>query len=243
MFNRASFWQRDVYRFGVATCLVFIVCTIAAMLFYPGGTVADPTTKGYSFTQNFFSDLGRTATQSGQANTASMVLFIIAMVVVSAGLALFFIAFTRFFVADPPNRWLSRIAAGVACVTAACFVGVAAAPYDHFYPAHVTFVNWAFRTFPLAVALDAIAIFRTPALPRWLGWVFVAFTVLLVGYIGLLTFGPSSKTAAGEVIQVVGQKIIVYASIISILIEALGVLAVQRVSASPENMAITPLHP
>jgi hypothetical protein len=45
---------------------------------------------------------------------------------------------------------------------------------------------------------------------------------MLIGYYLLMTEGPSMASPEGLVIQVVGQKVIAYASILSILIQSLG---------------------
>ena len=37
---------------------IFVLFNFFAMIFYPGGTLNDPNTTGYTFTENFFSDLG-----------------------------------------------------------------------------------------------------------------------------------------------------------------------------------------
>ena len=89
--------------------------------------------------------------------------------------------------------------------------------------AHYQFVIWAFRLFPVAVLFYAIALFKHKSYPRRYGWALVGFFVLLVGYILLLELGPSAKESyQGQVIQAVGQKIIVYASIGSITFQAWG---------------------
>ena len=51
-------WREWVYAAVMVGCIQFVVLTVIAMVFYPGGTHGDPTTKGYSFFRNFFSDLG-----------------------------------------------------------------------------------------------------------------------------------------------------------------------------------------
>jgi hypothetical protein len=45
---------------------------------------------------------------------------------------------------------------------------------------------------------------------------------MLIGYYLLMTNGPSFTSPEGLVIQVVGQKIIAYASIVSIGVQSLG---------------------
>lgn len=73
-----EFWRHQVYRLAALACVTFVVMTLCAMLLYGGGTVTDPIRPGYSFFQNFFSDLGMTVASSGRSNLASLVLFVTA---------------------------------------------------------------------------------------------------------------------------------------------------------------------
>lgn len=52
--------------------------------------------------------------------------------------------------------------------------------------------------------------------------VFGGFAALLAIYIALLIFGPAASTAQGAAIQATAQKIIVYASIVTVLIQAIA---------------------
>jgi hypothetical membrane protein len=195
--------------------------TAVAMFLYPGGTYLDPTTHGYSFFANFFSDLGATRTPSGALNTFSMILFTSALTIVGLGLAVFFVALTQFFRNARPSAMLPRTAALLGVVAGLCFIGVAFTPWNLYLAAHNHFVMWAFRTFLGAVLIYGIAILRERALPSYFAFTFLAFAILLAGYVVLLTFGPSPKLAEGLGIQVAGQKIIVYASVFTVLIQAI----------------------
>ena len=81
---------------------------------------------------------------------------------------------------------------------------------------------WAFRLFPLAVLFYVPAMFMDKHYPKVYAWVFTVFCLMLIGYYILLTSGPDFDTANGLVIQVVGQKVIAYASILSIGIQSMG---------------------
>ncbi len=54
---------------------LFIVFNVIAMFFYPGSTYLNNLSSGYSFTQNFLSDLGRTISYSGESNFFSAQFF------------------------------------------------------------------------------------------------------------------------------------------------------------------------
>lgn len=221
MASSSLFFRRGVFRLAAATCVLFIALTVLAMWFYPGGTAMDPTTHGYSFWRNFFSDLGMTRTPSGAANLTSMVLLVAALSLVGMGPAVFFVALQQFFVRSRSGRSLSGLAALSGIVAGGCFIGVALTPWNLYLAAHNAFVMWAFRAFLLAVVLDGVAILRERELPKSFAFVFVAFAVLLAGYVLLLTTGPAPNSHEGLRVQVLGQKLIVYASVVSVLVQAL----------------------
>lgn len=216
------FFHRGIFRLAAATCILFFLMTALAMLLYPGGTYTDHSTHGYSFFHNFFSDLGATRTPSGVSNTPSMILFTSSLAVVGFGLAVFFIALTQFFRDSRSGPLVPYVGAFLGVVAGLSFIGVAFTPWNLHLAAHNHFVMWAFRTFLGAVLIYGIAVLRERALPRSFAFTFLAFAVLLAAYVLLLTFGPSPRVAEGLRIQVAGQKIIVYASVLTVLIQSLA---------------------
>jgi len=214
------FWQKHIYRYVFYGCGLFVLLTVAAMFAYPGGLYSGELTPGYDFFRNFFSDLGRVKVIDGSPNTASLILFFLALSIAGIGLVFFFIAFREFFKSDRIRNILSLLGTIIGVVSGLCFVGIACAPYDLFLDIHYQLVFWAFRTFLVAVSIYAYVIFQQNDYPRQYGWVFIAFSVLLAAYLVLLTYGPSAKTPEGLIIQATGQKIIVYVSIISVMAQS-----------------------
>ena len=207
---------------------MFVLLTAAAMIVYPGGTIDDHTRRGYSFFTNCFSDLGRTRTFDGNGNLPARMLFMAAMIDAAATLIVFFRTFA--VAAGSWRRLGSRAAArlsfagamlGVA--SAVCFVGVAFTPWDLYMQQHITFVLWALSLFLLATALNVLAILIEPRLPRRAIWIFAAFAAMLLAYIPLLMIGIRGGTsvAASVVVQATGQKIIVYAAILTVMVQSL----------------------
>jgi len=217
-----SFWRQGVFSLIMIGCFLFVVFTIVAMLFYAGGTLIDPKTSGYSFTTNYFSDLGLTWTHARLPNTVSAILFIAALTMAGGGLILFFLAFPQFFTGSRWGKLLSGIGSTFGVIAGICFVGVAFTPANLYLGLHLAVMMWAFRTFTVAVICYTIAIFRERNYPNRFGFVFVAFAVLLVLYVLLLVVGPPYDSPEGIMVQAVGQKIIVYASVTSIFIQASG---------------------
>ena len=234
-----AFWQVGAFRITVVVSILFFVLTTIAMLLYPGGTLINPHSHGYSFFLNFLSDLGRFSTPSGQSNLASMVLFTIALSLGALGIALFFIAFTQLFTASGIALWLSRLGAGCGLVASVCFLGVAGVPLDLNGRVHNLFLDTAFVSFLVAFLLIFLAVLLTPGLPRRFTGVFGAFAVVLAGYtiflICLLLFGPAAGTPTWEIIQATGQKVIVSASILTALIQSLNVPPLLLKNAEPQS--------
>lgn len=215
-------FRKNVFNLVAWGCGLFVVLTLVAMFFYQGGSNYDHASSGYLFTRNFFSDLGRTVAYSGKSNTASAALFFIALFMAGSGLVLFFLAFPRFFTHAWYLRLLSLAGSLLGVLAGACFIVVVFTPSNLSRGFHLLFVTWAFRLFPLAVFIYMLALFLTPRYPRRYAWLFVFFWLLLTGYYWLITVGPSTDTFQGFLIQVIGQKIIVYASIVSLGLQALG---------------------
>lgn len=218
---------RRPFQWTVLASLQFMVLTALAMFLYPGGSQADHSSPGYSFWDNFFSDLGRTVTVVGRPNTASAVLFLLALTAAGLGLALYFLAAPRLF-AQPQGRLarfrrlLAIVGSLFGTISALSFVGVAFTPANLYRGAHIWFVLAAFEAFPIAAACYALAVWLHPDYPRRYFWTYVVFALLLAGYVWLMFNGPARDSAAGIRVQVVGQKAIVYATIVCMLVQSYG---------------------
>ncbi len=217
-----SSWQRRAFAIVIVACVQFVVLTLVAMLLYPGGTLRDPNTTGYSFYGSFLSELGLTRTHAGGSNLPSFILFVVALTLAGGGLVLFFVAFASFFRRTPLRRVVSALGSLAGIASGICFVGVAFTPADLFAQAHGQFVMWAFQLFPVAVVLYTAAILLEPNYPNRYAVVFAGFAVLLILYLILLRTGPAPDLSTGLAIQATGQKAIVYASVITIGVQALG---------------------
>ena len=222
-----AFWHFGVFRFIIATGICFLVLTGIAMLFYPGGTMTDPHVHGYAFFSNFLSDLGRTATPSGQDNLVSHLLFMLALIIGAFGILLLFAAFTQFFTSPGTARWFSRLAAVCGFITGLCFIGVAVVPLDQYGLLHNLLLYTASLTFIVAYLLLFLAVLLTPGFRRRCVYVFAVFAFLIAGsllaFILTFIFGRVAGTPAWEIIHATGQKIIVAASILTGFLEILFV--------------------
>jgi hypothetical protein len=202
--------------------LLFVVLTLLAMWLYPGGAVFDKTTDHYLFFGNFFSDLGATQTPSGRTNTISAVLFVIALG--ATGLAL--VNFSGSWRAVHARRRKARLSGIVSQVllvlSGLAFLGIAATPWNLLLAAHNVFVKIAFAML-LGYLLCLLRVQWKNHWPRRFIVFNLLYVLVLAAYVIVLFFGPTLDTAAGLGFQAVAQKIIAYASMLNIGLQALGV--------------------
>jgi hypothetical protein len=219
--------QRRDFAIAVAGTSAFVILTAVAMLLYPGGTPDDPTRPGYSFFINVLSDLGRSRAFNGRANFPSRVLFATGMFLGAIALVSFFRAFaaTTASYRQGQKRAAARLShAGsiIGIAAAGCFVGIACTPWDLYISAHMGFVLWAFRLFLIAIVLNLLAVFAEPSLPRRAAWVFAVFAIMLMAYMVVLVAGMhGTGPTASAVFQATGQKVIAYASILTVMFQSI----------------------
>jgi hypothetical protein len=224
-------WRERIYFLVMVGCIQFVVLTLIAMIFYPGGTHEDPTTRGYSFFRNFFSDLGLTETISGDPKFVSFLLFTLAMVFAGAALAIFFFTFPSLFSTSSISKWLSILGSIFGILSGLAFIGVAL-PGNLYPEPHTLSVQIAFLAFFVAVLIYVPVLFLKRDYPKVYAWTFVAFAILLGVYVWLMFEGPPASTSTGLIIQATGQKIIVYAAIISIFVQGYGAWKITKEPAS-----------
>lgn len=210
-----------IWKLTRAAILWFVVCAGMSMSLYPGGTRLDRGTVGYSFTQNAFSDLGRTVARNGEPNLASATMFVLGLTPAGLGLAAFFVALlpvvsNRSRVA----RWLARAGCLAGIIAGVAYVAVAWTPPDRLPAEHVLAERTAFRSFLVASVLLGFVtfgsrVFRFRAAAGW--W---SFGALLLGFILIGIFGPSRRTEAGLVVQVVAQKVIVFSALVIVAFQS-----------------------
>ena len=195
------------------------------MILYPGTTHFDQSSIGYSFTHNFFSDLGRTVTYSGDPNFLSSTCFILSVMVVGLGLTTYFTTSWRYFVDGKISKNLSRIGSVIGVISGISFVGISLTPDNLFHEWHIFFVHWGFRTFLAVMIIYGFAIVTNMnGITKKLAYYYLGFAMVCAGYVALLIWGPSIYSPDGLVIQVVFQKITVFSLGFCIFLQARGLL-------------------
>lgn len=200
-------------------CVLFVILFILAMLMYAGGTINNPESMGYSFTRNFFSDLGKFTAE----NIISAVMFNLSLIVCGWSFAAYFFYFTKLFNQNTIIHILAKAGSFAGIIGALCFIGVGLTPHNLFLNYHIVFVNWAFRSFLLAGILLTIVLYNDDRFENQFAMGYFIFAILTFLYVLVLELAPDPKISDFSLIfNVVAQKIIVFTFITSILYQSFG---------------------
>jgi hypothetical protein len=202
--------------------LQFVLLTALAMLIYPGGAVYEQGADRYLFFRNFFSDLGATITPSGRPNLPSHILFAIALGCVGLALVVASSNWKVIVARRQAARGAGFASQAFEIIAGLGFIGIAATPWNLVLDAHNGFVRAAFG-FLLAYDLCLLLIQLRNRWPAACVAANAVYLLLLLAYVGILFFGPAVDTKSGLEFQVGAQKIIVYASVINLGVQALSI--------------------
>lgn len=164
-----------------------------AMRAYPGGTIRTPITKGYLWSENWLSDLGRQKAWNGESNLKSATVFNRSIIVLGMSLAIFFVGSYRGFLE------YSFAEFGIAIfgvIAASGLIGVGLTPTDRLHDPHIVcLLVWL--TAMLAVAV----IFSYQAIQTgfWSG-----LTISLASFVlvcAIVFYGLSSASSSVMAVQ------------------------------------------
>jgi len=211
---------RNIFRFTVVACALFIAFVAAAMFVYPGGHIRHANVNGYAFFLDSLSDLGETRTVRGQSNLPSLVFFCSALTLAAFALPVFFAAYAMLFSKTSAARWVAIAGALAALVAGVSFAGIAATPANLFAAAHNLFVFLAFRALLVAILGGFLASLISHDAPRSVGLTFGIFALLLCAYIVTTSLAHIPGNPSGFGFGATAQKVIVLASILTIMTAA-----------------------
>lgn len=202
------------------SCIVFLISTTIGMLYFPGGTMLDHNTKGYSFFNNFFSDLGRRYTYSGDSKWISFFSFEIALLFQSFAMFVFNLAFLKYTRSKELNPSAYYVALICGSIFPFLLAGIALTPCDLYLPNHMLCVRVGFGLLlPLSLAYT-ILIRQHHLMPNKYGNVMLSIVIAIALYLVMIFFGPDPKKVG--YIQQTSQKIIVYSMVFSLLYLSIG---------------------
>jgi len=207
---------------------IYALFNVLAMLFYPGGTSINKESIGYSFFENFFSDLGMVWTYSGESKPLSLFLFASALILIGVVLIIFFVLMSGYFNGSKLERYSSRIGSVTGVIAGITCIGIAATPWDLFLNAHLIFIYSFSGAFLLVMISYSIAILRNKSYPNRYAWFFGAYALVLAIYMTVMVFGPDIETPSGLRVMATGQKITIYSGMLCLFSQVLGAFYYNR---------------
>lgn len=218
--------QKLLIGLGIFGTFQFLVLVHLAMYLYKGGSIHEPHLDSYSFTTNFFSDLGRRRLPDGEMNIPTSLIFRTTMTMTGLCVSLFFLAIPSLFKKNG-TRALAVLAALLGIISGVCYIMIGNVPYDVSYWKHTYYVRAGFISFLLMVFFYTTAIFAEKNYPNRYGWLFIIFGGILLIQISIMLLGPRSwRSQEALYLQAVAQKIVVYAEVICMLIQAIGAMRI-----------------
>ena len=203
--------------------IFFVIFQVLGMVSYPGGTIHDLSTNGYSFTSNFFSDMGAYQARNGDPNYLSMIFFSISLILVGGAFVLYYLVLPKIFGNNSRNYYLSWIGTIFAFGGSICLIGTGLTPTDLVFESHIFFANNIFHSFLVTSFFYSIVIYDTNILEKRYAIGYVVFFISIFLYVGVLQFGPSASTGKSELIfQVVAQKLIVIVFFLTVFHQTFG---------------------
>ncbi len=142
-------WKKKVSVITVVGTSQFLLLTILAMIFYPGG---------YSFWEYHFSDLGREVAISGTKNGFSRVLWTTTVLITSICLIFFFLMMITLFRENTFERVLSYIGSFLGVISMPLLAGVGLYPTDTYGSEHDFSQMYFFLFFSLSIMTYSVAI-------------------------------------------------------------------------------------
>lgn len=204
---------RPLLWIGLLGVMQYLFITTVLMYYYPGGHYFDHFTEGYQFTRNFLSDLGRTTNFGRGPNpTAPWYQFTLSLAGIAAisFISGFALRFKRAGVSLVTAAWVFGLIAGI------CYIGIANFPVNRAYFIHIQFVQWGFLAFLAMTVLCAITLQKDESIPTLYPLVIWAFAIILTLQVIIMILGPRSWSSPEALhLQVILQKVVVYAEIIA----------------------------
>ena len=157
----------------------FVVCTLIAISYYPGGTIKNEESLGFRMYDNYLSDLGRGAALNGDKNETSAAWFNNSLILLSISLVPFYLSFCFHAWDRQTLLWFAAIAGLFSLLG---MLLVALSPLDRAFIMHnIGLVIWMIGTI-FAAGFHATAILSSKHAPQWLALASFAFAMLVMAY-------------------------------------------------------------
>ena len=210
------------FRLTVIGSIQFLILSVIAMFTYRGGTRLDPASKGYSFFSNFFSDLGRTVSYSGETNTVSAFIFFFALIGLGLSFLGYFLIIPELYTDTEEGKKYSRVITLIGKCSVVAFIGIAFTPANLLPLIHDLFVIIGFTLVAVVSGMSFLLTSKDKRFTRRYNLCYLIIFCVILGYGGLSLFIPTIITPTHLFIRATAQKVVVYSLIFSFLFQSLG---------------------
>ncbi len=195
---------------GYIGIFLFVILNFISMLTYPGGTIIEPGTKGYSFFYNFLSNLGESTAKNGEDNIVSAYLFNSSMLTLALSYFLFYVSYLRIQLKFNRNKILNFFSFSTIIISLVSFVLVGVFSADNStFDIHVFFVKVAFRLLLIHCFIQLFIVYKSK-LSKVMLVSSSIFCFILLLFIIVMEYGPNPfLDNRSLLIQVSSQKMIV----------------------------------
>lgn len=211
---------RRLICLSILSSVVFLVLLHIAMAIYPGGTIIDANSSGYSLTNNFLSDLGRDYPLGTTDGPNTAIFFGVALTLASVVLvSQSWILPWKFATSGP--RWIAVLASSLACLSAWFIFRTAWCPFDWHVEAHQSFAMLGLLALGASSFLLLVALMLQGAASRIQVIALIGSCVCIAGYL-LLKMVDDDRVFLGTTWlsrQATAQKLVLYSAVISASIQ------------------------
>lgn len=212
--------QDKIYFIEMISLLIFLFGTFIAMIFYSGGHFCNSSNPGYSFSNNFFSDLGTSVSNSGKSNTISMIIFIISICCLGIGMILFFMILPSNINKSKLAKVFSKLGSIHGILSGICAIGVGFTPGDLLPIWHGIIAVGLYLFLAEASIFYGIAFLIENTIPKLNSYIFIVFGVFVLIFILIILLGCSSDPCVNHTCGAILQKITHYLWIATYLFES-----------------------
>ncbi len=217
--TRIDGWLAFAVVVAVLSTVQFVVCTSLAMAAYPGGDFRNPSPDSpsirYDWNHNWLSDLGRSKTWSGKLNSVSALYFNTSIIVLGAGLLVFFAIFHRSVEEDKATSILMQACGAIASMG---LIALGLTPVDLAYHSHLVALAAWVVPMPVMAFVFAFQCFRSAGYVGSIAGL-IAFAMAVVLFVSIVFYAGAGSPSG----YVVMQKIVVAISLVWFLLLALRV--------------------
>ena len=219
---------RSFYIITIIGSVLFIILSLIAMLYYPGGNYLDSTSVGYIFYYNYLSDLGKTVALNNEPNPVASILFPLSLSIAGVSVLPYFYSIRGFFPKTTRSRKLSNTAFVFGLIAAVFYLGVGFTPSNLVPMAHWVVMFTAFFGAIIAIALLIPAILLNPQFPHRYAWLYIILEFFVLLHVLISIFHWEVYTMTELAWQVVTQKLAVYGEMVVMVIQCIGAIKLEK---------------